>query len=398
MTTQRSTFVCFWIALCALWLLPIESLEAKCFWKTKKVSVLLKFDCRHKVVKAEGFNGVHTVRVHAEGLQCGTWSKDFHEELFRKAHNDCASNSTNKTQHNFEARVTPKLRYKNIVDVAIHRSSYTGGAHPVDSHQRKMFDIATGKPLTLARLFPKKHRHIKRQLHLAFRKLPRSKRMGFGCSSTNVTLMKKNKRLFAQMHCGGTVEALRNSQVTVTVPVNPTDSEELWPKRRTARSLQDHEWKKLKLVMKGKGQVIRKHSLKINLPGYRNHFFVASEQTQQGKQQAHFYLVANSKVVYTFPKFRGNAWQVHEIAAVALRDLDRDGKRDLLVMVDCMTGVGPQGARPFRVTTTYFRNGKVFATFHPWEKILEKQGPTTIRKVGRLARKHRGMLRKRATK
>ncbi len=376
----------------ALSILPAWS-HAKCVWKKAKVNKKKDKGCEHTTWLAVGNSHNFTIEVRAEALRCQRFHKDFRPSLVEAANRWCKETYTNKTSFNLETNIQATLHHKDILQVLITQSSYTGGAHPVNQSRDELYNTQTGKKTSFRVLFPDTHRHLVRQLKLAYRRLPKSKRRDHHCENTAPSLVKKKGRLFVQLHCNGNTEATRNHVLSVEVPASPKASEELWPRRRTARALLKTEWKNLQDLWKGKGRVLRKHSLKLNLPGYRNHFFAVVFVEDKGRTQVHFAFVRENKIVLRLPAFRGNLWHVHDVAAVALRDLNRDGKRDILVMVDCMTGIGPQGARPFRVTSTYFAQGNRFVTFKAWEKMLEKKTPSTIRKVVRMARRNRLLLK-----
>ncbi|TNE43374.1 MAG: hypothetical protein EP343_33905 [Deltaproteobacteria bacterium] len=376
----------------ALSILPAWS-HAKCVWKKAKITKKKDKGCEHTTWLAVGSSHNFTMEVRAEALRCQGFHKDFRPSLVKAANRWCKETYTNKTSFNLETNIQATLHHKNILQVQITESSYTGGAHPVNKSWDALYNVKTGKKASFRSLFPDTHRHLARQLRLAFRRLPKAKRMDHHCENTEPSLAMKKGRLFVQRNCNGNSEATRNHILSVEVPAYPKASEELWPRRRTARALLKTEWKRLQALWKGKGRVVRKHSLKVNLPGYRNHFFAVVLNTLKGKTQVQFAFVRDNKVVLQLPAFRGNQWQVHDVAAVALRDLNRDGKRDILVMVDCMSGIGPQGARPFRVTSTYFADGTSFRTSKVWETMLEKKSPSNIRKVVRMTRRNRLLLK-----
>jgi hypothetical protein len=53
-------------------------------------------------------------------------------------------------------------------------------------------------------------------------------------------------------------------------------------------------------------------------------------------------------------------WNYTEVQAVFFANADRDSARELLILCEHMTGIGPTGARPFHYTWVYNWNGRAF--------------------------------------
>jgi hypothetical protein len=65
--------------------------------------------------------------------------------------------------------------------------------------------------------------------------------------------------------------------------------------------------------------------------------------------------------VYRFPPVPGTG----EVAFfrtqdAGLADVDRDGREDVVIVVEAMTGIGPGGAEPFPLAGVYLRRGQGF--------------------------------------
>ncbi len=85
-------------------------------------------------------------------------------------------------------------------------------------------------------------------------------------------------------------------------------------------------------------------------------------------------------------------WQVCEPSALAFRDVDGDGKTDILAMVDCDTGIGPSIAQPLQVGEVLFHRGDTLKPDARVTKVLEALGrhgraPETLKDLERVARK-----------
>ena len=48
-------------------------------------------------------------------------------------------------------------------------------------------------------------------------------------------------------------------------------------------------------------------------------------------------------------------YEFSEIAAVSFQDINRDGNKDIIIIADFMTGIGPNGAKPFPLPIVYLR-------------------------------------------
>ena len=56
----------------------------------------------------------------------------------------------------------------------------------------------------------------------------------------------------------------------------------------------------------------------------------------------------------------GSMWSYTEVKAVFFANADRDSARELLILCEHMTGIGPTGARPFHYTWVYDWNQRAF--------------------------------------
>lgn len=64
-------------------------------------------------------------------------------------------------------------------------------------------------------------------------------------------------------------------------------------------------------------------------------------------EEASFFLVADEQILYQFPYHNLKDFGVFDsVGAVAFRDIDDDGKDDIIVIINYITGAGPQGMIP----------------------------------------------------
>jgi hypothetical protein len=110
-----------------------------------------------------------------------------------------------------------------------------------------------------------------------------------------------------------------------------------------------------------RGDRIAEHCFPLQLPHFGKTEF-ASFMTSEGVNRLEFYLIKNDVPLYKFPECYGNAqnWYAFELKAVAFRDLNNDGLKDVIVVADYITGIGPDGAKPFPVVAVYLNRGNRF--------------------------------------
>lgn len=107
-------------------------------------------------------------------------------------------------------------------------------------------------------------------------------------------------------------------------------------------------------------RIISAHSFDVELEGFGQVRFVALANALQCR----FELRNADDQIYLFPAPYSNNWACWEITAVAFRDLNKDGLKDIAVLAEAMTGIGPQGAQPFQANTIYYNTGnKAFRTY-----------------------------------
>lgn len=83
----------------------------------------------------------------------------------------------------------------------------------------------------------------------------------------------------------------------------------------------------------------------------------------------------NENVIYSFPSFYGNKWSVlTELSAVAFKDVNKDGLKDIIIIAYYMTGVGKHGAEEFPVVGVYFQREKEFIDISEIDEQINAEG------------------------
>jgi hypothetical protein len=78
-------------------------------------------------------------------------------------------------------------------------------------------------------------------------------------------------------------------------------------------------------------------------------------------------------VAYRFPPLPGTGtWGYYQTDDVAVVDIDADGRLDVVVIVEVVTGIGAGGAEPFRQAGVYVRRGDGFERAEMLEEAVNE--------------------------
>ncbi|MXO76496.1 hypothetical protein GRP75_01245 [Paenibacillus sp. OT2-17] len=98
--------------------------------------------------------------------------------------------------------------------------------------------------------------------------------------------------------------------------------------------------------------------------------------------QAKFFLEVNSdknvenKILYEFPEFYGNNGKmIDRIKAVSFKDLNQDGRTDIVIIADYITGVNAHGIETLPIAGIYFqKKDKTYTTLPELDKSIDQTG------------------------
>ncbi len=82
-------------------------------------------------------------------------------------------------------------------------------------------------------------------------------------------------------------------------------------------------------------------------------------------------LKKSDKIIFNFPE-KKTSWSFEELKAVSFFDIDGDKKKDVVLVLDYITGIGPEAAVPFSVPLIYLSKTKKFILDEKFEKLSEK--------------------------
>jgi hypothetical protein len=103
-------------------------------------------------------------------------------------------------------------------------------------------------------------------------------------------------------------------------------------------------------------------------------------------------VVKSGSLLFDVPVPSVEQWRDCEPSALAFRDVDGDGTRDILVMAQCDTGIGPSVADPFQVGDVLFHRDHALKIDPRVTKALDALGlkgraPQTLKSLEAVARK-----------
>ena len=110
------------------------------------------------------------------------------------------------------------------------------------------------------------------------------------------------------------------------------------------------------IIVEPVGKKIADQSFPASFKYFENVEFATFSDYKNSPPSVNFYLMRDSMTVYRFPDHYGNEnWAFEDIIAVSFKDLNDDGLKDIIIMANYITGVGPSGMEPFKVIDVYFQ-------------------------------------------
>ncbi|ADM72359.2 hypothetical protein PPE_04600 [Paenibacillus polymyxa E681] len=161
------------------------------------------------------------------------------------------------------------------------------------------------------------------------------------------------------------------------IPENIRQNEELWSELSSVedQSVSTVGGEKLNT---DQYEIEESQSFQTTFEGFGKVRFVSTQAKKDEIPKNYFFLLDDrERVVYSFPDLYGNEWWYADegIEAVAFKDLNKDGLKDIIIIAYYETGSGPDGAKPFPIADIYFqKKNKTFTTIPALDETLNDKG------------------------
>ncbi|QNR67288.1 DUF4163 domain-containing protein [Paenibacillus peoriae] len=177
------------------------------------------------------------------------------------------------------------------------------------------------------------------------------------------------------------------------IPENIRQNEELWSELSSVedQSVSTVGGEKLNT---DQYEIEESQSFQTTFEGFGKVRFVSTQANKDEIPKNYFFLLDDQeRVIYSFPDLYGNEWWYADegIEAVAFKDVNKDGLKDVIIIAYYETGSGPDGAKPFPIADIYFqKKNKTFTTIPTLDEALDDQGHNqTIKEVIQYVSKQR---------
>ncbi|MFS8211128.1 DUF4163 domain-containing protein [Paenibacillus polymyxa] len=177
------------------------------------------------------------------------------------------------------------------------------------------------------------------------------------------------------------------------IPDNIKQNEELWSELSSVedQSVSTVGGEKLNT---DQYEIEESQSFQTTFEGFGKVRFVSTQAKKDEIPKNYFFLLDDrERVIYSFPDLYGNEWWYADegVEAVAFKDVNKDGLKDVIIIAYYETGSGPDGAKPFPIADIYFqKKNKTFTTIPTLDEALNDQGHNqTIKDVIQYVSKQR---------
>lgn len=176
----------------------------------------------------------------------------------------------------------------------------------------------------------------------------------FGCTNSNNTQNKNSN--------------FDNNKITSkenipSISPYPKDDNDISPTNSPIPKVENSNLEKLESKASGGFEIIEDQTFEVELENWGKVRFVSGSYKVDEIPKLSLYLVdSNENIAYALPGFTGNMWAFYKLKAVAFKDVNRDGLKDIIIIADCILGHGENAANPFLVSSIYFQKGKEFVT------------------------------------
>jgi hypothetical protein len=256
--------------------------------------------------------------------------------------------------------------------------SYSLSAHPTKIYKAVNFDLVTGEPISYASVWKPGSKFARRVDQLISEVLDRDK--------IGVEPPQKGSHDFyltrSALVIFNVFDNFAFGSVEAAIPLARLSSilDPEGPLTRLGTSAALESSKFVRLTPEEQDRIVRpelRPGEAIAHQVFRGPFGPSNEAivvvTERELKYAGFVLVPDSGGMKKLPlPLLHDAWSGFDVAAVSFEDVDGDGVRELIVMAEYMTGIGPKGSQPFHWNTVVaFRDGR-FVRLPEVEKAIER--------------------------
>lgn len=137
-----------------------------------------------------------------------------------------------------------------------------------------------------------------------------------------------------------------------------------------------------KLIQKG-FTPIEEQSFDVELENWGQVKFISGYYLVNELPEVHFYLTDSiGNMVYDFPDSLFNEWIFYEVSAISFKDMNHDGRKDIIIIISYMFGHGEHAAEEFSVARVFFQEGTEFVNDSKLdEQLNDKKQNQTIKMV-----------------
>lgn len=132
-------------------------------------------------------------------------------------------------------------------------------------------------------------------------------------------------------------------------------------------------------IITTKGGMLAKQSFEVDLPHFGEVMF-ASYYDPEGAGSLHFYLIKNGRAIYEFERLSGAQGSGEDVIAVAFRDMNADGNRDIIVIAAYSVRTSAGKMETLKVPGVYLYSNNAYVQSYTINEALKSQ-PKTIKSI-----------------
>lgn len=125
-----------------------------------------------------------------------------------------------------------------------------------------------------------------------------------------------------------------------------------------------------------KGELIPEQTFKADFRSFKDVMFASYNDYEVGPSKVHFYLLRDDRIIFEFPDLyiASTSWSFESVKAVSFKDVNQDGLKDVIIIAEYVTGIGPTGMVPFLVKGIYFQKHNKFTSSDRVGELLSSEG------------------------